>query len=46
MSPALHTITHHTSWLLNSYIHMLIFAWPGFAWARLPAQNPHEMINP
>ena len=36
MSPALHTITHHTTWLLISYMQMLIFAWPGLAWARLP----------
>lgn len=36
MSPALHTITHHTSWLLNNYIHMMIFAWPGLAWSRSP----------
>ncbi|MFL5329782.1 MAG: hypothetical protein ACJ8C4_12795 [Gemmataceae bacterium] len=39
MSPALHTITHHTTWLLVNYIHMIVFAWPGLAWAKLAVAN-------
>ena len=42
MSPALHTITHHTTWLLINYIHMMIFAWPGMAWARLRLTGDHR----
>ncbi len=34
MSAALHTITHGTYWLMNAYIHMVIFAYPCLYWAR------------
>lgn len=44
MSAALHTITHGTYWLLNSYIHMMIFAWPCLYWSRhhlIGLEKPH-----
>jgi len=40
MSPALHTITHGTYWLLNHYIHMVIFAYPALYWARASQPEP------
>lgn len=35
MGSALHCITHGTYWLMNMYIHMVIFAYPMLRWARL-----------
>jgi hypothetical protein len=34
MGTALHTITHGTWWLLNGYLHMVIFAYPCLYWSR------------
>lgn len=34
MGAALHTITHGTWWLMNAYIHMVIFAYPCLYWSR------------
>ncbi|MFL6546685.1 MAG: hypothetical protein ACJ8LM_16105, partial [Candidatus Udaeobacter sp.] len=39
MGAALHTITHGTWWLMNAYIHMVIFAYPCMYWARQPVAN-------
>lgn len=41
MGSALHTITHGTFWLMNNYIHMVIFAYPCLWWAR--RSSPHEV---
>jgi hypothetical protein len=37
MSPALHTVSHGTAWLLNSYIHMAVFSYPLLYLARKPS---------
>lgn len=39
MGVALHTISHGTFWLVNGYLHMVIFAYPCLWWARLPAHS-------
>lgn len=48
MGVALHTISHGTFWLLNGYLHMVIFAYPCLWWARLPARSHSstEFVRP
>lgn len=36
MGSALHTVSHGTSWLLNNYIHMVIFSYPLLWWSWNP----------
>jgi len=46
MGSALHTISHGTFWLMNNYIHMVIFAYPCLWWARrsMPQELPAKIM--
>jgi hypothetical protein len=45
MATALHSITHGTWWLLNGYLHMVIFAYPCLYWSRHHLIG-HDTVKP
>ncbi|MBX7102698.1 MAG: hypothetical protein K1X57_01360 [Gemmataceae bacterium] len=40
MVSALHTVSHGTHWILNSYLHMFIFSYFPMYWCRVPKSAP------
>jgi hypothetical protein len=49
MASALHTITHGTWWLMNAYLHIVIFAYPCLYWARhhlIGLEPPQQRAQP
>lgn len=47
LTPALHSLTHHSAWFVSAWPHMLLFLFPALLFARkrrrMPERTAHEM---
>jgi hypothetical protein len=42
--PAMHTVTHNTSWFFEAMPHMILFFLPALLYARVPLDQPYSQV--